>query len=276
MKVFASAVFVATAAASGLLAQVQSPQSAVVVDSAPATIVPDSTRTPLTVLKEGTVVRIVKIEGDWYQVSFKDAQWGDRTAYVRGDKLRVNTVAENGAPPAPVAHTSNPAPAAATPAAPQSSPMSGTTEVKEPVPATRRPARGDGRIGVFVRGAQGNSGFTDPSKDRADSVKDLRNHILDSKVLFLSESPDGAAVVLDVLARETRREVNGWTAVSGGAQNKSYVTVRVRAGEFETELTGESGSKGMLKGYGAAAGKVIDQLEKWARENRDRLLALQR
>jgi len=58
--------------------------------------------------------------------------------------------------------------------------------------------------------------------------------------------------------------------LSGAKQNKSYLTVRLHAGEYSTEFEGESGSKGMLKGYGAAAGKVVDQLEAWINSNRSR------
>jgi hypothetical protein len=75
---------------------------------------------------------------------------------------------------------------------------------------------------------------------------------------------------LEVLARETKRETNGWTAFSGQRQNKSSLSVRLTAGEFETEFGGESGSKGLMKGYGDAAGKVVKQVESWVKSNYDR------
>jgi hypothetical protein len=132
------------------------------------------------------------------------------------------------------------------------------------------------KIPVFVRAAGAASGFTDPSRDRQDSVKDVEKNIRDSKVVRLVPTFDEAVIVLDVLNRETRREANGWTAFSGAKQNKSYLTVKLTVGDFETELAGESGSKGVLKGYGAAASNVVDQLDAWVKENRDRLLALKR
>jgi hypothetical protein len=122
------------------------------------------------------------------------------------------------------------------------------------------------KIPVFVKSGAATDGFTDPSKDRQDSVKDLLKKLKDSKVLAPVQSEEQAVVVLEVLDRETKRETNFW-----GRQNKSYLTVRLTAGEYSTEFTGESGSKGVLKGYGAAAGKVVDQLEDWAKANRERL-----
>lgn len=127
------------------------------------------------------------------------------------------------------------------------------------------------RIPVFLKAAGADSGFTDPSKDRQDSVNDLMKKLRDSKSVRLVESEADAVAVLEVLDRETKRETNGWTAFSGQRQNKSYLTVRLTVGEYSTEFTGESGSKGMLKGYGAAAGKVVDQLEKWVEANRSKL-----
>lgn len=68
-----------------------------------------------------------------------------------------------------------------------------------------------------------------------------------------------------------KRETNLW-----GRTNKSYLTVRLTAGEFTTEFTGESGSKGVMKGYGAAASKIVKQLEEWVKTNRDKLLTLKK
>ena len=128
---------------------------------------------------------------------------------------------------------------------------------------------------VFVRTTT-SEGFTDPSKDRQDSAKDLVKKLKDSKVLRPVEDEADAVAVLEVLDRRTNREVNGWSALSGAAQNKSALTVKLTAGTFSAEFTGESGSKGMMKGYGAAAGKVVDQVEAWVKVNRERLLSLKK
>jgi hypothetical protein len=91
------------------------------------------------------------------------------------------------------------------------------------------------KIPVFVTSAAGAEGFTDPSKDRQDSVKDLLNKLKDSKTLQAVTSETDAVLRLEVLDRETRRETNVW-----GRQNKSYLTVRLTAGTYTTEFTGES------------------------------------
>jgi hypothetical protein len=127
------------------------------------------------------------------------------------------------------------------------------------------------KIPVFIRSAASASGFTDPSKDRRDSMKDLANKVKDSKVLSIAESDAAAVVILEVLDRETKRETNLF-----GRQNKSYLNVKMIVGDFETEFTGESGSKGIMKGYGAAAGKVVDQLEEWVKTNREKLTAMKK
>lgn len=136
--------------------------------------------------------------------------------------------------------------------------------------ASARAAAQD-RIPIFVKTAATAGGFTDPSKDRQDSMKDLLKKLKDSKSVRPVDSKEEAVAVLEVLDRETKRESNLF-----GRQNKSSLTVRLTAGEYSVEFTGESGSKGLLKGYGAAAGKVVDQLEAWVKANRDRLLSLKK
>ena len=127
------------------------------------------------------------------------------------------------------------------------------------------------KVPVLVRGEAASEGFTDPSKDRQDSVKDLLKKLKDSRPVRVVSSEDEAVAILEVLDRETRRETNMW-----GRQNKSYLTVRLTIGDYSTEFEGESGSKGIMKGYGAAAGKIVDQLEAWVDANRQRLLSTKR
>jgi hypothetical protein len=124
------------------------------------------------------------------------------------------------------------------------------------------------KVPVFVKSAATASGFSDPSKARQDSVEDLAKRVKDSKVLALVPEPE-ALVILEVIGRDTRRDVNMF-----GAQNKSYLTVRLTAGEYSTELSGESGSKGVMSGYGDAAKRVVQQLESWVKANREKLSEL--
>jgi hypothetical protein len=127
------------------------------------------------------------------------------------------------------------------------------------------------KIPIFVKSAGSVGGFVDPSKDRQDSLKDLVKKLKESDSVRPVESEKEALAVVEVLDRETKRETNVW-----GRQNKSYLAVRLIVGEYSVEFTGESGSKGIFSGYGAAAGKVVDQLEAWVKANRDRLLSLRK
>jgi hypothetical protein len=124
------------------------------------------------------------------------------------------------------------------------------------------------RIPIFVRSAQNAGGFTDPSKDREDSVKDLRKKLKDSDSVRPVESEKEALVMLEVLGREMKSE---W-----GRGTNTYLTVRLTAGQYSAEFTGKSGSASGFTAYGDAAGKVVEQLEAWIKANRDQLLALKR
>src|SRR5438046_1369776 len=83
------------------------------------------------------------------------------------------------------------------------------------------------RVPVFVKSVAAAEGFTDPSKDRQDSVKDLLNRLRDSEFVRVVQSETDAVAVLEVLDRATKREVNFW-----GAQNKSLLAVRLTAGDY--------------------------------------------
>jgi hypothetical protein len=128
------------------------------------------------------------------------------------------------------------------------------------------------KLAVFVAGV-GTDGFTDPSKARQDSAKDLAKKITGSKTLRLVQTVDEAVAVLTVLDRVTVTEHNGFAAFSGQGQNRSALTVRLTAGEYSTEFSGASGSKGVMTGYGAAAGQVVKQLEEWVKANHAKLVA---
>jgi hypothetical protein len=141
--------------------------------------------------------------------------------------------------------------------------VSSSSVIAAPKPAYRVP--------VFVRSAADTDGFTDPSKARQDSLKDLLKQLRDSDIVAPVATEAEAVAVLEVLDRSTRREANWNTALSGWKQNISVLTVRLTAGEYSTEFTGESRSKGVLTGYGHAADKVVQQLDAWVNANRSRL-----
>ena len=132
------------------------------------------------------------------------------------------------------------------------------------------------RVAVYLKHASGADGFTDPSKDRQDSLKDLAKQLRDSKVVRVTENPAEAVVTLDVLGRETHADTNTiMTGLVGGwsQQNKRTLTVRLTAGEYTTEFSGESGAHGILTGYGDAAKQIAKQFEAWVKANHERLNA---
>jgi opacity protein-like surface antigen len=61
----------------------------VIVESAPAFLLPDAKRTPLRTLPAGTSVRILEEAGDWIRVEFKDPQFGARVGYVQRRFVQV-------------------------------------------------------------------------------------------------------------------------------------------------------------------------------------------
>jgi len=225
-------------------------------DSTPVYLLPDASRTPLATLKRGEPVDVVEVQEGWVKVEFQDAVYGRRVGYAASANIAM--AASPSGDPLPVEKSAASAPIPTPPPA---------------LSARRTPSASD-RIAVFIKAAGAEGGFTDPSKDRSDSVKDLINRLRDSRTVQLAASQADAVVLLEVLSRETRRETNGWTFVTGDRQNKSYVTVRLTAGEYSTEFTGESRSSGMVKNYRDAAKKIVSQVEEWVNANRDRLLAL--
>jgi len=134
------------------------------------------------------------------------------------------------------------------------------------------PEDGSGKVPIFVKSGAAASGFTDPSKDRQDSVKDLCNKIKDSKLVRVADSELDAVAVLEVLGRENKQETKGWASAFGAPpRSKSLLLVRSTAGEYSTDFSGESTSIGELTSYSAAAGKVVKQLEEWVKANREHL-----
>ena len=64
------------------------PRRMIVVTGAPLFLVPNAERQPLTVIKEGTVLKVLDETAGWYRVEFKDGQWGQRVGYVQQDHVR--------------------------------------------------------------------------------------------------------------------------------------------------------------------------------------------
>ncbi len=91
----------------------QESESAVVAVAAPVRVKPNETWTPLATLKRDTRVRVLARDGDWYRISFRDLQWGERVGFMKAEHLRFAATAETqarpGEPPPPAG--SRPAPA---------------------------------------------------------------------------------------------------------------------------------------------------------------------
>jgi hypothetical protein len=120
------------------------------------------------------------------------------------------------------------------------------------------------KIPIFVKTAGSTAGFTDPSKDRQDSMKDLLNYFRNSKSVLIVESEKTALVVLEILDRGMKPEIDY------RALNNAHVTVRLTAGEYSAELTG------MDSTYRGAAVGIVKQTETWVKANREKLLALKK
>lgn len=137
-------------------------------------------------------------------------------------------------------------------------------------------ARAGDRVAVYVKAAATVGGFTDPSKERQDSVKDLLKRLKDSDSLRVVDLQEEAIIVLEVLDRDVKREENtGVSAIfAGGRQDVRRLTVRLTVGEFSAEFTGDGKAKGKLMrtGYGVAAERVVEQLEEWVKANREHLV----
>ena len=52
-------------------------------------------QTPLRVVGAGSVLRVVAIQDDWYQVEFKDPQWGTRVGFVAVASTRESSTASS-------------------------------------------------------------------------------------------------------------------------------------------------------------------------------------
>src|SRR5688572_16213184 len=85
-------------------------------------------------------------------------------------------------------------------------------------PAIAQPSR----VPVFVTSIGAQGGFTDPSKDNRDTVKDLKDDIQGKRRLMLAESREDALIVLEVVGRETA----GVTASLFGSARDRMIRVR--------------------------------------------------
>jgi hypothetical protein len=55
----------------------------VVIADAPIFLLPDSTREPLRVAKQGSALRLIEQAGDWDRIEFQDPEYGRRVGYIQ-------------------------------------------------------------------------------------------------------------------------------------------------------------------------------------------------
>jgi hypothetical protein len=71
-------------------AQTASGSTATATANAPIYIGAEVSPTPLRVAAPGTLLRVLKREGDWVQVEFHDPQWGPRVGWVQVSLVRIS------------------------------------------------------------------------------------------------------------------------------------------------------------------------------------------
>src|SRR5262245_61126553 len=83
-------LFLGLVLASPAFAQGQAPQrTATTTTSAPVFASPNADRTPLRVAREGSVVLLLEVNGDWCLVEFQDPEYGRRSGYVQTRLVRI-------------------------------------------------------------------------------------------------------------------------------------------------------------------------------------------
>ena len=126
-------------------------------------------------------------------------------------------------------------------------------------------------VPMFVTSAGTSSGFTDPNKDNADTLKDLVGHLKGKKALKLVASREDARVVIVVLNRELSSGGHGGL-FTGNARD---VTVRIRmlvdGVEADMSASAEKAQIGSGGAWGRAAKKLANQIEDWVKANHAKL-----
>ena len=120
-----------------------------VVKAAPIFVVPDATRTPLTVAAEGTVLTVLSVVlsvgKEWLEVEWQDPTWGRRVGYIRAEFVKLDRKPASEQknvpiPPTPPTPT-KPTPPQVTPpkpVTPGGKPPSQPTTAKKPVSTAGR------------------------------------------------------------------------------------------------------------------------------------------
>jgi hypothetical protein len=127
------------------------------------------------------------------------------------------------------------------------------------------------KLTIYVDSAQSTKEFTDPSKDRMDSVRDLIGKLKSSKFLRPVPNESDAVLLLEVTTRDRDSVVNGFAL--GGRSIRSILGVRLTAGDFTADFEGGRSTR-MGNTFTDAAGEVAEQVNRWVEMNWDRLQSL--
>ena len=109
-------------------------------------------------------------------------------------------------------------------------------------------------------------------KELSDSVKDLTKEIGKRKHLEAAATAEAADIVVEILHRRkelrTESSYESWDRERLEKTDRRIVGYRMTAGEFERQGEVEG------KSWRQAAGTLSKEVERWAKANRARLLAL--
>jgi hypothetical protein len=136
------------------------------------------------------------------------------------------------------------------------------------------PAAAQDRVRIYLKPPA--SAFVDEtSKGQADTFKDLAERLSKKPAIELVESPDRADVTLSILDRDPAKDTGTSSTstvkaptglLSSTSQNTTRsVTIALTAGEYSKELTASKDT--MFGAWKYIAGKLADQVEKWAKDN---------
>jgi hypothetical protein len=126
-------------------------------------------------------------------------------------------------------------------------------------------------IRVFITHGDGSTDFVDP--DAKASAEDIKKAFRGRKDIAVVESEGSSDLVVRVLRRfrgPSGRSVaiatSPTTAIAAPVLER-VVVATIRIGDFALELNGAH-----TRSWSAASDKLVDQIEKWIRENRARIL----
>ncbi len=127
----------------------------------------------------------------------------------------------------------------------------------------------DSKIRVYVFAVLD---YADDPKELSDSVKDLTKEIGKRKHLEVVGTAEAADIVVEILHRRKERRTESsyenWDRERFETTDWRIVSYRMTAGEFEQKAQVEG------KSWSQAAGSLSKEVERLAKENRARLLAL--